>query len=319
MPLDHYVSQVHLKKFCSSESGRLFAIRKSDFKAFSPRTQDICRLPDGNTNPFLKEARVIEDFLKLVEPNYNTAVENLLHQRIDHGTVNTIAGFAAYVASCAPAAMRIEASPIKDVINATGRILDEKGRLPPPPPILGARSFSELADSGAIDFSVDPKYPQAMGIAGIRRQVMGFANFEWDILLNEINQSPFFTSDFPVAFEHTAHPRILNRIVPLTPNLAIRIKPSPRFFRKKELFDPALSHFRARWRKASRSEVLELNKLIVRCAENEVYYCEDLPWIKPFISKNRYFRIESVTERKRTARGYELFFTKKFAQIKPTI
>jgi hypothetical protein len=40
------------------------------------------------------------------------------------------------------------------------------------------------------------------------------------------NDSLFFTSDFPAAIEKTDDLRILNRIVPLAPNLVLRIRPN---------------------------------------------------------------------------------------------
>jgi hypothetical protein len=48
MPLDHYVSQVHLKQFCKPASRHLFAVRKGDMKAFCARTKDVCRIEDGS-------------------------------------------------------------------------------------------------------------------------------------------------------------------------------------------------------------------------------------------------------------------------------
>ena len=63
MPLDHYVSQVHLKKFYSPALGnRMYAIRKSDLKVFTPRSEDVCRIMDGSTNAYLREDRAIEGF-----------------------------------------------------------------------------------------------------------------------------------------------------------------------------------------------------------------------------------------------------------------
>jgi hypothetical protein len=71
MPLDHYVSQVHLKNFYAPALGELMhAFRKSDSKQFSTKAPDVCRITDHNTNPFLQHPRVIEEFLKTVEPKY---------------------------------------------------------------------------------------------------------------------------------------------------------------------------------------------------------------------------------------------------------
>ena len=108
MPLDHFVSQVHLRNFYSPALGdRMYGMRKSDGLTFQCRSRDVCRMEDGSTNPYLKEPRAIEEFLKTIEPNYNKALLSLREGRIERDTVYTIAGFAAYVAVCSPAAMRI--------------------------------------------------------------------------------------------------------------------------------------------------------------------------------------------------------------------
>ena len=79
MPLDHYVSQVHLRKFQSPALGnRMYAIRKSNLKAFTPDSGAVCGINDGSTNAYLRENRGIEDFLRTVEPKYNAALDKLI-------------------------------------------------------------------------------------------------------------------------------------------------------------------------------------------------------------------------------------------------
>jgi hypothetical protein len=41
----------------------------------------------------------------------------------------------------------------------------------------------------------------------------------------------------------------------------------------------------------------EINRLIVQCAEDLVFYRDDHEWIGDFVAKNRYYRIEAVTDR----------------------
>jgi hypothetical protein len=78
MPLDHYVSQVHLKQFNSPAlDGLMHAIRKSDLKRFPARSRDVCRIEDGSTNAYLKEDRAIEEFLRDVEPRYDASLAKL--------------------------------------------------------------------------------------------------------------------------------------------------------------------------------------------------------------------------------------------------
>jgi hypothetical protein len=65
MPLDHYVPQVYLRGFYSHELGeRLHAIHKSDMRYFTPGTKAICAITDGSTNEYLREDRLIEEFLR---------------------------------------------------------------------------------------------------------------------------------------------------------------------------------------------------------------------------------------------------------------
>src|SRR5713226_7428829 len=84
MPLDHYVSQVHLKNFYSPAlEEQMYAIRKSDLKRFCCGSRSVCRIEDGSTNAYLKEDRIIEKFLLDVEPKYNASVAKLRDGKID--------------------------------------------------------------------------------------------------------------------------------------------------------------------------------------------------------------------------------------------
>ncbi len=74
MPLDHYISQIHLKKFNSPALGdRVYAIRKSDLKTFTANSRAVCVVNDGSTNAYLPEGRAIENFLETIEPKYSSA------------------------------------------------------------------------------------------------------------------------------------------------------------------------------------------------------------------------------------------------------
>lgn len=316
MPLDHYISQVHLRKFYSPTLGDLmYAIRKTDLKCFTPRSEDVCRIMDGSTNSYLREDRTVEDFLKTIEPNYNTALDKLYDEKIDNTCIYAIAGFAAYVISCSPAGMRIASAPLKGVVKTTTAMLETKGLLPPPPPQLGNTTLTDLLHEGSVEVAIDPKYPQAIGISLILELTASFGNFEWEILRNDFNDSPFFTSDFPVAIEMTDDPRILNRIVPLAPNLAVRIKPNLTFNDKKRP-DLDFRHFSSHHRKIDRKEATKLNRLIVRCAEESVFCRDDHPWVRPFVAKNRHYRIEPHIHTLNTATGKFLHSTLKVATKK---
>jgi len=125
MPLDHYIPQVHLKKFYSPELGeRMRAIKKSDLTCYPCDSKSQCRIEDGNTNPFLPDLRIIEEVLKFIEPKYNSSLEKLKNNQLDPESIFSIAGFASYVSCVTPAAARLFSEPLKAGLNTTAKILD---------------------------------------------------------------------------------------------------------------------------------------------------------------------------------------------------
>jgi hypothetical protein len=119
--------------------------------------------------------------------------------------------------------MCVNSEPLKERVESSAYEFDTKGLISAPPPALGGNSLTDLLQSGKIQFAIDPKFAQAIGIANVLNLTALLGNFRWEILHNEFGDSPFFTSDFPIAIEETADPRTLNKIVPLSPDLAVRI------------------------------------------------------------------------------------------------
>ena len=295
MSLDHYVSQVHLKNFYPADPPHLlYAIRKSDLHHFRCNSQSVCRIEEGSTNSYLTEHRAIEEFLKGVEPAYNRALDKLRRKDIDQESIYAVAGFVAYVNTCSPAAMRIHSGPLRAQIESAAKILDEQGVFGKAPPELGSKSMTELLDEGAVQFTVDGKYPQAMGISSITYFQSLFGNSMWEVLHNEEADSPFLTSDFPAAIERDENP-IVNRIVPLAPDLAVRIIPDYRLRGTKP--DLSFPHLRVRHRRLKHTDVVNLNRLIVRSAEDTVFSNCGHEWVAGFVRKNRGYRIEAVVDR----------------------
>ena len=316
MPLDHYVSQVHLKQLFSPALGsRLYATKKSDLKSFQCHSKDVCRIEDGSTNAHLINDRAIEEFLRGVEPNYDAAISKVRQGAIDQECVAVVAGFAAYVACCAPAAMRIHPGPLIGVLESTANILDRQGLIEKAPPSLGSKFLSELLADGTVRHTVDEKYPQALGISTIMGRMSIWGNSAWEILHNDIADNPFFTSDYPVALEAKGNRGLANWIVPLAPDLAIRIVPDTDL--SGTVPELSFRKFRHRQRALRHAEVLDINRLIVRCAEDMVFYRDDLPWVLNFVEKNRYYRIETVTERIPHGTGFVVISTQQIVSRKP--
>lgn len=296
MALDHYVSQVHLKNFYSPLLGEAFyAIRKDKLRIFHQSSSGVCRIEKNSTNAYLREDRIVEEFLKTIEPNYNSAICALQESNIPADCIYVLAGFVSYVLVCSPAGMRIQSQPLEALVEETAKIMDTIGSFSAPPPSLAGKSLTELLEKGEIKITNDPKYTQAIGITGVLSTTKVFGNSTWEILHNPHKDSPFFTSDFPVVIERAKDMRVLNRIVPLTPYLAIRICPNVELNREAIDFDFANFHFRRK--KLSRSEVAAINQGIVRCAESIVFSSSNQPWVQKFVARNANFHIEPKTLR----------------------
>jgi hypothetical protein len=306
--LDHYVSQVHLKNFYSPAlNGLMYAVRKSNLKRFTPRSDDVCRIDEGSTNAYLAKDRAIEVFLKDIEPRYNSSLVKLRSGKMDQEATACLAGFTAYIITCSPTAMRLHSGPLKAMLEAEAMVLDKQGLIPKAPACLGEKSATELLADGTVKFTVDPKYPQAMGISNILYHTSIFGNSPWEVLHNEEIDSPFFSSDYPAAMEVLGINKPINRIVPLAPDLAIRIMPDIRLSGTEP--DITFGNFRAMPRRLRRTEVADVNRLIVQCAEELIFFRDDLAWIPGFIEKNGRYRIEPITRRLPHGAGYCLVST----------
>ena len=196
MPLDHFVSQVHLKQFYSPalHGKQMYGFRKRDGHIFPCRSKDVCRVENGSTNSYLINDRAVEEFLTAIEPRYNQALAGFRTGRPSTDDVYVIAGFVAYVTSCSPAAMRLGVPPLQQTVETTAAMLDANGELPEAPAILGGKSASELIRDGVIKVVIDQKYPQAIWISTIMQRLGVFGNSPWEIIPNDDPHSPFFTS-----------------------------------------------------------------------------------------------------------------------------
>ncbi|GGD78734.1 DUF4238 domain-containing protein [Croceicoccus mobilis] len=292
MPLDHYVSQVHLKRFYAESLGnrKMHAYRKSDGQQFPCGSEDVCRIKDGSTNDFLGEPRLVEEFLKTIEPKYNAACAALAAGTFDQEHVYVITGFIAYVASCSPTAVRLGTRHLEALVHAEAAIMDQADLLPPSPPELGGASFSELLSDGRVVIETDRRFPHALGISNLLHLAAAFGNTYWEILLNDDASSPFFTSDFPVAIEANPQSLVVNRVIPLTPSLALRIHPRTHL----SMSEPSLSfeNLRYKVRNLGRQGVRLVNTAVVRSAENQVFASINSQWVSRFVAKHSRYRVE---------------------------
>lgn len=286
MPFDHFISQVYLRHWIAGDMGScLRAIRKSDLYSFRPSPRAICKVQDGNTNRLINQPRKMEETFSLVEHGYNRAISNIIRGLYDQADLLTIARFTACILEASPTALRLHNPFLEKLLSETAVMLDAKERLPK----LRGRRFSRLLSSGSLRFKVDGRYSQSFGASDMERTAQMLTHGSWEFLHNKFVDSSFFTSDYPVALESTNDWRINNKIVPLTPELALRIRPS---FRTSES-DKPFADFTVTRKVISRKTVTDLNRLIVRSAEQLVIFRDDLKWIPGFIKNNADYRVVS--------------------------
>lgn len=306
MPLDHYIPQVHLKNFYSQELGNgMYVIRKNDQKQFIQSAKNVCRLEEGNTNHYLKDKRIIEEFLKGVEPKYNKSIDAAIRGEFSDESIYVIAGFISYVMTCSPAAMRIHSRLFRSCCEEAGRLLDHYKELPTPPLEMGGVSFTDLLEKKRIAVKIDEKYPQAVGISTVLSKVKRFGNSHWQLLYNEHAENPFFTSDYPIAIESSSCAKTIKWIVPLTPYLAIKIAPNT--VDQNEDLDFSFSQFSCEKKSPSRFEIRRINQLIVRCAESLVFFNKLNEWNPRFVRRNSQYRIEMKASRHPHRNGVFLY------------
>ena len=121
-----------------------------------------------------------------------------------------------------------------------------------------------------------------------------FGNFDWDILINDEPGTPFFTSDYPIAIEVADDPRVSNRIVPLAPDIAIRIKPN---VNREKSDDFSFPDFSSRRCKVRFAEIREINRRIVQSAELLVFFSDNHDWVSRFVEQHRRYRVEPTVHR----------------------
>ena len=296
MALDHFVSQVYLRKFLAPELGnRMYAMRKSDLATFTPRTRDVCRTKDGNTNRYLVDEPIIEHFLMDVEPRFNESVEIFAEDVPLPEHIYSVAGIISYFLTCSPAALRVNSEPIRAMLVEAARAINQEDEPAQLPEEIGEGNLADLLEDGRVELQIDPRYPGAIGIANIASRVSKFGNSKWDILLNGNQGCEFFTSDYPVAIQQTPDPRVLARIVPLTPNIAVRIIPD--LAQRDAPLDFDFPNFRYRKIDIDAGEARSINRLLVRCAEDVVFASDWRDWRSNFVERHRNYRVDTVTQR----------------------
>ncbi|MFL4469996.1 DUF4238 domain-containing protein [Tateyamaria armeniaca] len=292
MALDHFVSQVHLKQFLRTTNPKLLnAVRKTDLAQFTPRPQDVCRVEDGSTNAFLTDNRIIEKFLRDIEPAYEPCLSRIIAGELDWQSRWVFAGFLAYLQTYTPTALRMFEPMIRTLLEQTARSLETSGELEPISipslPDWDGKTFSELAQEGKVKFDINLRMPQAMATTQLLQIQNSLASSDVTILRCK-GRMRFLTSDFPsIILGH--HQNIFaQRFLPLSPSIGLIFHTNTSSKDRHE--------FPYRFIDVGDRRVDLINNLIIQSAENLVFATYRHPWLLSKVSQFKNYRVENVVE-----------------------
>lgn len=304
MPRDHYVAQTYLKHFLDPNLDKLLhAYDKKLLKHFTPTTKNICCAQDWDTNPYFEDERAVDKYLRIIEPKWNDGVENigdlLKYEEIKY----FMAGYIAVLVSCTPSSVRTSTHAIEEIIASSSNIIAQQmqnypERFPDQKP-LPPEIFEQILAAGGLKATVDPKHTHARSMQNLINLQWCFYKSPWMILDNETD-SPFLTSDFPVAYYYPKpQTRVPYRFVPISPRYAILIKTSTDRADRKAPEEPfseyPITEIDIRPVKSTFPKIL--NKLTIQGAEQFIISAYDAPWIMKLVKKYKNWKMDSGTVR----------------------
>lgn len=312
MSKDHYVAQTYLKHFIDPKLGNLLhAYDKEKLNYFTPRTEDICYAEGWDTNPYFEDNKLIDKYLKVVEPKWNHAVKDIVCIPHSENTKYVMAMYIAYLTSCTPTAVRNVNYATSEMFSSSTRIIAKQAletpknfpEIPHKPDIL-----EKIISSGGFAVNVDPKHTHAEAMKHLTNLAWHFYKSPWMILHNKTDNL-FLTSDFPVAYYYPKpRSQIPYRYIPISPHFAILIKPSLNKADRKaplEIDEYPNTKVDISYIKPEFSKIL--NKLTIQGAEKFIISAYDEPWIMSIVKKYKDWKMDSGTVRLPHENGEVIF------------
>jgi hypothetical protein len=300
MAQDHYVARTYLKHFGDPHlDGMLHAYRKPSGDTFPCWPKDVCREWDGDVNPTLKDPGLLGDYRSYFEPHWNPSIAQIASGNLRNQDKWAVAGYLANLMACVPAWLRVN---LESEIDMGGTLVRESLRTGSDRGITLTEVQQKLLtflESGKR-IPLDPNKAKARAAQSLVDHAWRAYNADWIILRND-SQQPFITSDNPLGFGWSG--RLgdpVRRYLPVTPHLCLCLSFDPARHDERRLTPELLERdLKAGPRGVARSgtarpiEVREINKLIVQCAEEQIFSSEDFGQLPLLIRKYGRYRLES--------------------------
>lgn len=280
---DHYIAQTYLRSFSIKDNqGYIHAIRKSNLKILNNiPIASICYRVNWSSNPYFSEKpRVVEDYLKIFEPEWSNCLKTLSDEKFDSKIKYLLSGYIAYLRACTPTAIRLGQNKLSGVVYNTYKIIEAKELINPNS--KHKDTINTINSHGGIKVSINPNYPKAMSIRILFDLQNKLQSFPWLIMKNE-TEIPFITSDNPVCLRYPQGGAFCDFYVSLTPKVAILIHPIQKL--EFKTIDSLTS--------IKPEGVNEFNSLVVKCAEDMIIFNED-SGTRELVERFQNWRIESL-------------------------
>lgn len=294
---DHFVAQTYLRGFADDEgfltpyykNGRVVIGKKK-----SPK--QVCYETDGDSNTYFDNPRVLDEYLPHIENPWANNIAKLAAGDVDADCKYEIGAYIAFLRSCTPTAKRLGSN----AMSANLQPLADKTL---------AEHFHELGETTgevrsaiekaiqerSIHAAVDEEYVHAVSIQHLVQATYRFYCFHWLVLVNETD-TPFITSDNPASLYYAEqNSQFAIVFVPLSPKLAVLIKPDieidrPTIDDVKNYMHPGDDYAHPK-----EDFVKLLNELTAQSAENLVLHSTEEEWVEAIVSNYKDWRVENKT------------------------
>jgi hypothetical protein len=277
----------------------LHGYQKPAGRRFPCWPKDVCREWDGDINPTLKEPGLLGDFRAHFEPHWNLSIAKILSGKFEALDKWAISGYMANLMACVPAWHRVS---LQAETGMAGALVREK---------LGAQKTRGVAISQTQEKllallesgkrpPLDPDQTKAHAVQALVDYAWQAYNVDWFILHNDSRQ-PFITSDNPFAYGWSGRlGKPVRRYLPVTPKCCVCLSFDPAQHDGRKLTPDLIeAGLKAGPRGVVREtiarpvEIREINKLIVQCAEKQIFSSEALARLPDLIRKYGRYRLEA--------------------------
>ncbi len=296
---DHYVAQTYLRAFVDDENFLTPYYKNGHVvigKKKSPK--QVCYEADGDANLYFDNPRILDEYLRHIENPWTNNVAMLASGDIDADCKYEIGAYIVFLRSCTPTAKRLGAKaisacmqPVEDKVHAAhshelGDTTDE----------VRSKIKKPIREQ-SIHAVVDEEYAHSIAIQNLTKMTYAYYCSHWLVLVNETG-IPFITSDNPASLYYTEkNPQFANVFIPLSPTLAMLIKPDLNFNRPTIDDVKNYTHPGDDYAHPKKRFVKILNVLTVKSAENIVLHSKEEEWVESLVSKYKDWRVNNKTSK----------------------